>query len=89
MHLTSYVKNSVRCSTSNGRDYFTIQEIGMLKGAYQGRGIIYSRMGRLEGDVRIGSDFDMSQVNPATYVSDESGSITVERELNPNFHVQE
>jgi len=57
----------------------------MLKGAYQGRGIIYSRMGRLEGDVRIGSDFDMSQVNPATYVSDESGSITVEREAQSEF----
>ena len=57
----------------------------MLKGAYQGRGIIYSRMGRLEGDVRIGSDFDMSQVNPATYVSDESGSITMEREAQSEF----
>ena len=66
MHLTSYVKNSLSSSASNGRDYFTVQQIGMLKGAYQDRGIIYSRMGRLEGDVRIGSEFDMSQVSPAS-----------------------
>src|SRR2546428_1801546 len=85
MHLTSYVKNSVSCSTSNGRNYCTVQEIGMLKGAYQGRGIIYSRMGRSEGDVRIGSDFDMSQATPTTYVADESGSITVEREAQSRF----
>jgi hypothetical protein len=85
MHLTSYVKNLVSSSTSNGRDYFTVQAIGMLKGAYQGRGIIYSRMGRLEGDAWIGADFDLSQVSPATYVADESGSITVEREAQSRF----
>ena len=85
MHLTSYVKNSVSCSTSSGRDYYTIQEIGGLKGAYRGRGIIYSRMGRLEGDVRIGSDFDMSQASPAKYVTDKSGSVSVEREAQSQF----
>jgi hypothetical protein len=85
MHLTSYVKNSVSSHTSDGRDYLTVQDVGMLKGAYLGRGMIYSRTARLERGAWIGSDFDMSQVNPTTYVAGESGSITLEREPRSEF----
>lgn len=85
MHLTSYIKNPVSLDVSNGRERFMVEDLGALRGAYEGRGMIYTGMQRFEGDVRIYADFEMSQVGPARYVADESGGITVEREAQSGF----
>lgn len=84
MHLTSYIKNQVNRDVSNSREILTVQTVGVLKSAFQGRGIIFTRMQRFqEAEVRVYADFEMSQASPLTYVADESGSITFERE--PQF----
>src|SRR5207245_6065890 len=85
MHLTSYVKNPVDHYTDNGREYFTVQTIGPLKGAFLGRGIIYSWVDQVGENATMNSQFEMREITSVRQVVDESSKITVELEAKYKF----
>jgi len=84
MHLTSYVKNPVDHFTDNGREYFTVQAIGPLKGVFLGRGIVYSWVEQVGENATMNSQFEMREMTPARHVV-ESRKIKVELDAQSRF----
>ncbi len=75
--LISYVKNPVEIGQSGGHDYLTVYGIESLKGAFRGRGLVYSWIQGVDEAARSNCQFELSQPTRAEYTN-EQGQITVE-----------
>src|SRR3989441_2504777 len=75
--LISYVKNPVELGQSGGRDCLTVYGIGGLKGAFRGRGLVYSWIQGVDETARSNCQFELSQPTCAEYTV-EQGHVTVE-----------
>src|SRR3989441_8315349 len=75
--LISYVKNPVELGQSGGRDCLTVYGIGGLKGAFRGRGLVYSWIQGVDEAAKSNCQFELSQPTRAEYTI-EQGHVTVE-----------
>ncbi len=80
MHLISYLKTPIGYVQSDGREYITVEGVGRLKEAFKGRGILSTSLQSKGRNPILNCQFDLQQMTPAEYSSDESGTITVEVE---------
>ena len=83
--LISYVKNLVESGQSGGHDFFTVSGIGNLKGAFRGRGLVYSWIQGVDEVARLNCQFELSQPTRAEYTTKEQGQITVEFDPRDKF----
>jgi hypothetical protein len=75
--LISYVKNPIELSESGRRNCLTVYGIGSLKGAFRGRGLVYSSIQGVDEVARLNCQFELSQPTRAEYTI-EQGQVTVE-----------
>ena len=80
MHLISYVKTPIGYVQSDGREYITVEGFGRLKEAFKGRGILYTSLQGRGRNPILNCQFELQQMTPAEYFSDESSRISLELE---------
>ncbi len=71
------MKNPVEHGQSGGHDWFTVHDIGKLKGTFHGRGIVYSWIQGVD-EAGPNCQFELSQPTQAEYTTKGEGKITVE-----------
>ena len=72
------MKNPVELGQSGGHDRFTVSGIGSLKGAFRGRGLVYSWIQGVDEAFGPNCQFELSQPTQAEYTTKGEGKITVE-----------
>jgi len=75
--LISYVKNQVELGPDGGRDCLTVYGIGNLKGAFRGKGVIYSWIQGVDEAARWNCQFELLQPTRAEFTN-RQGEIIVE-----------
>jgi len=78
------VKNRVELGQSGGRDFLTVYGIGNLKGAFRGRGLVYSSIQGVDEVARLNCQFELSQPTRAEYTI-EQGQVTLEFDPTDKF----
>lgn len=81
------MKNRVELDRSDGRDPLTVYGIGGLKGAFRGRGLVYSWIQGVDEAARSDCQFELTQPTRAEYTT-EQGQITMEFDPIENFPVR-
>ena len=72
------MKNPVERDQSGGHDCFAMSGIGSLKGAFRGRGLVYSWIQGVDEAFGPNCQFELSQPTQAEYTTKGGGKITVE-----------
>ena len=80
------MKNRVELGQSGGRDFLTVYGIGNLKGAFRGRGLVYSSIQGVDEVARLNCQFELSQPTRAEYTI-EQGQVTLNSIQLTNFPV--
>ncbi len=78
------MKNRVELGRSDGRDRLTVYGIGSLKGAFRGRGLVYSWIQGVDEAARSDCQFELTQRTRAEYTT-EQGQITAEFDPTDKF----
>ena len=78
------MKNRVELGRSDGRDRLTVYGIGSLKGAFRGRGLVYSWIQGVDEAARSNCQFELSPPSRAEYTI-EQGQVTVEFDAIDKF----
>ena len=79
------MKNPVERDQSGGHDCFTVSGIGSLKGAFRGRGLVYSWIQGVDEAATSNCQFELSQPTPAEYPTIRQGQIIVEFDPKDKF----
>ena len=79
------MKNPVERDQSGGHDCFTVSGIGSLKGAFRGRGLVYSWIQGVDEAFGPNCQFELSQPTPAEYTIIGQGQIIVEFDPKDKF----
>ena len=79
------MKNQVERGQAGGHDRFTVHDIGNLKGAFSGRGLVYSWIQGVGEDATQNCQFVLSNSTPVEDTVKERGQITVEFDPRNKF----
>ena len=83
MQLVSYVKNPIGYRQSDGREYITVDDVGRLKAAFKGRGILYSWVQGPGRYAFLNCQFSLQQMTQIECFTDQPGRISLELEAQP------